>query len=156
GAGDGPRAGSRAATRGGPQIESLPRESVTRDARKEPTMAIERAGHEGRAQLQHGDRSGLSRGLGCLGVGLGVAALAAVLGGRRREAVAVAAVSGVAALSARLSTRRGGLRRARAATPITRAITINRPVEEVYAFWRDVQNLPRFMRHLESVRVIDA
>jgi len=29
---------------------------------------------------------------------------------------------------------------------------INRPPEEVYEFWRDFENLPRFMRHLESVR----
>ena len=34
-----------------------------------------------------------------------------------------------------------------------RAITIGRPVDEVYAFWRDFENLPRFMRHLESVTV---
>lgn len=34
-----------------------------------------------------------------------------------------------------------------------RAITVARPVNEVYAFWRDFENLPRFMRHLESVRV---
>jgi uncharacterized membrane protein len=39
---------------------------------------------------------------------------------------------------------------------LTKAITVNRPVEEVYRFWRDFQNLPRFMRHLESVQVIDA
>ena len=30
-------------------------------------------------------------------------------------------------------------------------ITVNSPIEEVYAFWRDFQNFPRFMRHLESV-----
>jgi uncharacterized membrane protein len=34
-----------------------------------------------------------------------------------------------------------------------RSITVRRPVEEVYAFWRDFQNLPTFMRHLESVTV---
>jgi uncharacterized membrane protein len=34
-----------------------------------------------------------------------------------------------------------------------RAITVARPVQEVYAFWRDFENLPRFMRHLESVTV---
>ena len=33
-----------------------------------------------------------------------------------------------------------------------RAITINKPVEEVYAFWRDFENLPTFMMHLESVQ----
>jgi uncharacterized membrane protein len=32
-----------------------------------------------------------------------------------------------------------------------RSITVNRPVEEVYAFWHDFQNFPQFMRHLESV-----
>ena len=26
---------------------------------------------------------------------------------------------------------------------------VNRPLEEVYNFWRDFQNLPRFMRHLD-------
>ena len=34
-----------------------------------------------------------------------------------------------------------------------RSITVGRSVEEVYAFWRDFENLPRFMRHLESVTV---
>ena len=33
-----------------------------------------------------------------------------------------------------------------------KAITINRPPEEVYGFWRNLENLPRFMAHLESVR----
>lgn len=28
---------------------------------------------------------------------------------------------------------------------------VNRPPDEVYSFWRNFQNLPRFMRHLESV-----
>jgi uncharacterized membrane protein len=31
------------------------------------------------------------------------------------------------------------------------AVTIKRPVEEVYAFWRDFTNLPSFMYHLQSV-----
>jgi uncharacterized membrane protein len=31
------------------------------------------------------------------------------------------------------------------------AVTIDRPVHEVYTFWRRLENLPRFMRHLESV-----
>jgi len=47
-------------------------------------------------------------------------------------------------------------RRARAATSgiqVERAITITRPIAEVYAFWRDFENLARFMSHLESVRV---
>jgi uncharacterized membrane protein len=31
-------------------------------------------------------------------------------------------------------------------------ITINRSANEIYAFWRDFENLPRFMSHLESVQ----
>lgn len=38
---------------------------------------------------------------------------------------------------------------------IEEVTTINRPIEEVYGFWRNVENLPRFMRHLESVQKID-
>lgn len=30
-------------------------------------------------------------------------------------------------------------------------VTINRPIEELYRFWRNLENLPRFMQHLESV-----
>jgi uncharacterized membrane protein len=32
-----------------------------------------------------------------------------------------------------------------------RSITVNRPVAEVYDYWRNFENLPRFMRHLVSV-----
>lgn len=34
-------------------------------------------------------------------------------------------------------------------------VTINRPVDDVFRFWRNFENLPRFMKHLESVRVQD-
>ena len=36
-----------------------------------------------------------------------------------------------------------------------KSVTVGKPVAEVYAFWRDFENLPHFMRHLESVTVID-
>lgn len=36
-----------------------------------------------------------------------------------------------------------------------RSITVNRPREEVYRFWRNFENLPRFMGHLESVQSTD-
>jgi uncharacterized membrane protein len=36
---------------------------------------------------------------------------------------------------------------------VEKVVTINRPPQEVYEFWRDLQNLPRFMRHLESVQI---
>jgi len=34
---------------------------------------------------------------------------------------------------------------------VDESITIHRPVSEVYRYWRNFENLPRFMRHLESV-----
>jgi uncharacterized membrane protein len=37
---------------------------------------------------------------------------------------------------------------------VKRDMIINRPAEELYRFWRDFENLPRFMDHLESVRTI--
>ena len=34
---------------------------------------------------------------------------------------------------------------------IRTTVTIDRPVSEVYSFWRKLENLPKFMKHLESV-----
>lgn len=33
---------------------------------------------------------------------------------------------------------------------------INKPVSEVFAFWRNLENLPKFMNHLESIKTIDS
>jgi len=38
-----------------------------------------------------------------------------------------------------------------AGIPVIRVITINKSPDEVYAFWRNFENLPRFMAHLEAV-----
>ena len=38
---------------------------------------------------------------------------------------------------------------------VEESVVINRPVVEIYRFWRNFENLPRFMDHLESVTVID-
>lgn len=35
-------------------------------------------------------------------------------------------------------------------------LTVNRPVSEVYGFWRHLENLPRFMRYLQTVTETDA
>ena len=35
---------------------------------------------------------------------------------------------------------------------VQRSITIHRSPEEIYRFWHDYQNLPRFMSHIESVQ----
>jgi len=39
--------------------------------------------------------------------------------------------------------------------PVKKTIAVNRSAEEIYRFWRDIQNLPRFMTHVISVRVIN-
>jgi len=38
---------------------------------------------------------------------------------------------------------------------VTKSLTINKSADELYSFWRDFKNLPRFMRHLESVSSVD-
>lgn len=52
-------------------------------------------------------------------------------------------------LSSRTSAAKSG------AIQVTKSVTINRSPEELYQFWRNFENLPRFMYHLESVRVTD-
>lgn len=37
---------------------------------------------------------------------------------------------------------------------VEESVTINRPIAELYRFWRNLENLPRFMTHLESVERI--
>ncbi|MET3114294.1 putative membrane protein [Pedobacter sp. CG_S7] len=37
---------------------------------------------------------------------------------------------------------------------ITEHITVNAPIGKVYAFWRELSNLPKFMKHLKSVEEI--
>jgi uncharacterized membrane protein len=80
-----------------------------------------------------------------------------------RLAAATAAVAGVTILdiiaSQRLS-RAGNGTSIRAPTHhqgirVHKAITINRPPEEVYGFWRNLEDRPRFMTHVKSVRVLD-
>ena len=38
---------------------------------------------------------------------------------------------------------------------VEKSITINRPASELFAFWRDFENLPKVMSHVESVNVIE-
>lgn len=57
-----------------------------------------------------------------------------------------------------------GLNTAKAAEPseyfdhgihVEVSTTINRPAAELYTFWRNFENLPQFMDHLQSVTVLD-
>ena len=58
-------------------------------------------------------------------------------------------------MGGRSDTRRLGRRKVHSnqATKIRRIIEINRPPDELYRFWRTLDNLPRIMSHLESVQV---
>lgn len=75
---------------------------------------------------------------------------------RTRVTGALAALAGVSLLdawSARQNQR--VLAGSTARIPIRRSTTIARPPADVYRFWRDFKNLPKFMVHLESVETLD-
>lgn len=71
---------------------------------------------------------------------------------RGRVALAMTSVVGVTAADVLASVRHSRGSSSRTAS-VRSAITIRRPIDEVYRFWRDFANLPRFMAHLESVQV---
>jgi len=80
---------------------------------------------------------------------------------RNRLTAATAAVVGLTILdilAGRSLARESGTHPAarRRGIRVRMAITIDRPRDEVYRFWRNLENLPRFMQHLERVRVLDA
>jgi uncharacterized membrane protein len=76
-----------------------------------------------------------------------VATTAAVLGG------AAADLCGAVQLGAQAEDRGRAGGRGFREIDVRKAITVNRSPEEVYRFWHDFRNLPRFMHHLESVQV---
>jgi uncharacterized membrane protein len=72
---------------------------------------------------------------------------------RVRVGGAIAAVAGVTAPdiieATRLSREDGSS--AGGKVHVRKGITVNLPPDDVYGFWRDFQNFPRFMAHLEAV-----
>ena len=59
-------------------------------------------------------------------------------------------------VNATSSTQPGGaLNPLAGSVKVERSITINRPRAEVYRFWRQFENLPRFMQHLAAVTTVD-
>jgi uncharacterized membrane protein len=68
-------------------------------------------------------------------------------------ALAAANVLGVGALDllcAQELSRKEGILSEDGSVRVIRSVVINRTAEEIYRFWRDVENLPRFMYHLKS------
>ena len=79
---------------------------------------------------------------------------------RQRLGLAAAAVAGVAALDVLTARGLGRLpadaRLRRRRIQVEQVVTINRSIHEVYDFWRDFANFPRFMAHVEHVEVLDS
>jgi len=76
----------------------------------------------------------------------------------QKTTAATAAVLGVTALDLYCARRLAGAegrsaRRPQSELQLTEAITVNRSIGEVYDFWRNFENFPRFMRHVEAVDV---
>ena len=75
---------------------------------------------------------------------------------RLRLSAATAAVAAVTALDVRCS-----LEHSRAESEnqdsgqVKKTVTINRSPHDIYSYWRDFQNFPRFMEYLESVQLTD-
>ena len=83
---------------------------------------------------------------------------AMVLLGLRQRSLrgALMAVAG-GGLAYKAATSGGGVQEAlgmNQAIKVERTVTINKPQEELYRFWRKLDNLPHFMKHLKSVTVI--
>ena len=119
-------------------------------------MHMQTAGAHAYPSSPRAEGRALAKRLGWVPLGLGVglaaaaAAIVATVSKRARGLRAAATFGGVAALGV-MARRRDGGRPAQT----TQTITVNKPVAEVYRFWRDLDNLPRFMRHLQAVDVID-
>ena len=79
---------------------------------------------------------------------------------RGRLTAAAAAVAGVTAVDALCAQRLRALTRMSVSLAddgslrVRRRITVNRPPDALYRFWRDFSNAPRFMERVESVQVI--
>ncbi|HEX3271449.1 MAG TPA: SRPBCC family protein [Ktedonobacterales bacterium] len=65
----------------------------------------------------------------------------------------ITAVDAVSATTFSLAQRMNALAgaSAREAVKVHETVTVNRPAADLYALWRNPSNLPRIMRHLESV-----
>jgi uncharacterized membrane protein len=94
------------------------------------------------------------------GDALDLACLAAALrstdGNPGRIAAAMAAVAGVTALDVLCSQQLSQSALQEQGQRAASSIAINRTPADLYRFWRDFRNLPRFMPHLRSVRVDSA
>jgi uncharacterized membrane protein len=76
---------------------------------------------------------------------------------RNRIAAAATAVAGVAALdvyASKLDLQESRIQ-ARQDRPVKLSMIVNSSPEHLYEFWRKLDNLPRFMKHIASIQVVD-
>lgn len=102
-------------------------------------------------QQNQGDNSEIGRWASLIGGG------AMVLMGLRQRSLrgALMAVAG-GGLAYKAATSQGGVQDAlNASIKVEKTVTINKPADELYRFWHKFENLPNFMKHLKSVKVID-
>ena len=102
-------------------------------------IGMRRTAHNGQSQTSSWQRWGLL---------LGGSALALYGVKRRPASIALAAVGGLMAY-------RGATLAGTGSFQAESSFAINCSPEEAYRFWRNLENLPLFMRNLESVRVKD-
>ena len=86
--------------------------------------------------------------------------LAGVLAALAGAALVGRGATGYCPVAARLGPNPGERHVARklgwsSAAAVTRSVTIAKPPAEVYRFFRDFNNLPSFMRHVERIDVLD-
>ena len=110
--------------------------------------------------LADGEAQRLAHGLAWFGISLGLVGVFApevvsrVFGGNGRYTkpiLASAAAVSAAALGVYCAKQLSRADSARGAIRMTRSIAVNRPAHDIYRFWHDVENFPRFMYHLKSV-----
>lgn len=112
---------------------------------------------EPQSQKENGDASDSERWASLIGGG------ALVLMGLKERSLrgALMALAG-GGLVYQAATKQSTIKQAQEALGIGQAIkvektvTINKPAAELYTFWHNFENLPTFMKHLQSVTVYDA
>jgi uncharacterized membrane protein len=75
----------------------------------------------------------------------------------KRVALVAAAVTGVAVLDLFSSVQHRPAEEGllKGVVDVEKFVTINRSAEDCYRFWRNFQNFPRFMKHLEAIQLLD-
>ncbi len=84
---------------------------------------------------------------------------AMVLMGLRQRSLrgALMAIAG-SGLAYKAATSEGGIKEALGVNKeikVEKTVTINKPADELYRYWHNFEQLPTFMKHLKSVKVID-